>query len=163
MLTLNTWSYDRQLVTEISDMPDGTYGFIYEVTHTPSGLKYIGKKVLYFERNKRLGKKALETLRLERKSKGIGGRTPGKVKIITESDWVDYHGSHLKIKELLKLDGPEAFSRRILQYVPNKKQLTYFECKHLFINEALETRNNYINDNVLGKFYRKDFDLKSNK
>ena len=85
------------------------------------------------------------------------------MKIITESDWVDYHGSHLKIKELLKLDGPEAFSRRILQYVPNKKQLTYFECKHLFINEALETRNNYINDNVLGKFYRKDFDLKSNK
>ena len=50
------------------------------------------------------------------------------------------------------------FQRRILHYVQNKKQLTYFECKYLFINEVLENRSNYINDNILGKFYRKDFD-----
>jgi len=79
--------------------------------------------------------------------------------VITESDWVSYFGSHLKIKELLKSDGPLAFSKKIIQYVPNKKQLTYFECKHLFINEVLDSRNNYINDNILGKFYRKDFNL----
>ena len=98
--------------------------------------------------------------RLERKAKGIGGRTPAKQKIITESDWVSYFGSHLKIKELLKRDGPLAFSKKIIQYVPNKKQLTYFECKHLFINGVLEHNNEqYMNDNVLGKFYRKDFNL----
>ena len=162
-MTYPTWTYDGKLITEINDMPEGTYGFIYEVTHIQSDQKYIGKKVLYFERNKRLGKKALEELRLERKSKGIGGRTPLKQKVVTESDWMTYYGSHLKIKELLKLDGPLAFKKDILQFVSNKKLLTYFECKHLFINEALETRNNYINDNVLGKFYRKDFDLKSKK
>ena len=49
------------------------------------------------------------------------------------------------------------FERRILCYVPNKKLLTYFECKYLFINEVLEQDDVYINDNVLGKFYRKDF------
>ena len=53
----------------------------------------------------------------------------------------------------------EAFTKKILQYVSNKKQLTYFECKYLFINEVLDSRNNYINDNILGKFYRKDFEL----
>lgn len=161
MPTLPTWTFQGRLITEISDMPEGTYGFIYETFHKPSGLKYIGKKVLYFERNKRLGKKALEALREERKAKGIGGRTPLKQKVVTESDWKDYYGSHPKIKELVKGSNNlrEDFERKILDFVPNKKLLTYFECKHLFINEVLETYSHqYINDNVLGKFYRKDFD-----
>lgn len=140
-------------------MPVDTYGFIYEVLHIPTGKKYIGKKVLYFERNKRLGKKELEELKLERKENGIGGRTPLKKKVITESDWKTYYGSHLDIKKMLKEDGPESFKRTILEYVPNKKLLTYYECKYLFIKEVLENRDNYINDNILGKFYRKDFNL----
>jgi|TARA_B110000908_G_scaffold160203_1_gene203180 hypothetical protein len=156
-MTLPTWNYQGRMVTEISDMPDGTYGFIYETKHIPSGIKYIGKKVLFFERNKRLGKRALETLRLERKEKGIGGRTPAKQKIITESDWKDYYGSHKDILKLVKEGTPQDFSRTILQFVSSKKLLTYYECKYLFINEALETQGIYINDNVLGKFYRKDF------
>ena len=158
-MTHPCWTYGGKIVNEISDMPEGTYGFIYEVTHKPSSLKYIGKKVLYFERNKRLGKRALQALREERKSKGIGGRVPLKQKIITESDWKDYYGSHETIKKLIANHPVEQFERRILQYVSNKKQLTYFECKHLFINEVLDTRNNYINDNILGKFYSKDFNL----
>jgi len=85
-MTHPCWTYHSKIVNEISDMPEDTYGFIYEVTHKPSGLKYIGKKVLYFERNKRLGKRALQALREERKSKGIGGRVPLKQKVITESD-----------------------------------------------------------------------------
>tara|TARA_R110002124_G_scaffold61188_1_gene167775 strand:- start:6261 stop:6743 length:483 start_codon:yes stop_codon:yes gene_type:complete len=157
MVTLPTWKYKSEPITQISDMPEGTYGFIYETTHIETGKKYIGKKVLYFERNKRLGVKALAALKEERKSKGIGGRTPLKQKIITESDWLTYYGSQKEILNLVKEEGPIAFQREILEYVPTKKQLTYFECKYLFIKEVLETRNNYINDNVLGKFYRKDF------
>ncbi len=156
-MTIPTWNYQGRIVTELSDMPDGTYGFIYETKHIPSGIKYIGKKVLFFERNKRLGKRALETLRLERKEKGIGGRTPLKQKVITESDWKDYYGSHKDILKLVKEGTPQDFSRTILQFVFTKKLLTYYECKYLFINEALETQDIYVNDNVLGKFYRKDF------
>ena len=81
-----TWTYKGRLVNEISDMPEGTYGFIYQTTHKASGKKYIGKKVLFFERNKRLGKRALEALREERKAKGLRGRVPLKQKVITESD-----------------------------------------------------------------------------
>ena len=157
MVTVPGWTYRGHIVNDISDMPEGTYGFIYETTHKPTNQKYIGKKVLFFERNKRLGKRALEALREERKAKGIGGRVPLKQKVITESDWKDYYGSHKDIIALIKNNKQMEFSRKILQFVPNKKLLTYYECKYLFINEVLESHNNYINDNILGKFYKKDF------
>ena len=159
-MTQPSWIHQGRIFNDISDFPEDTYGFIYEVYHKPTGQKYIGKKVLFFERNKRLGKKALEELRLERKAKGIGGRVPLKQKVITESDWKEYYGSHPKIKELVKesTDLRKDFERKILDLVPNKKLLTYYECKHLFINDVLETYSHmYINDNILGKFYRKDF------
>ena len=151
------WLYKKQKIDSIDDMPKDTYGFIYEVTHTKSKRKYIGKKVLYFERNKRLGKRALAALKEERAKKGMKGRTPLKQKVITESDWKTYYGSHKDILKLIKEGKQGEFTKEILHYVPNKKQLTYFECKYLFINEVLE-HNDYINDNILAKFYRKDFD-----
>ena len=159
-MTQPSWTYQGRIFNDISDFPEGTYGFIYEVYHKPTGLKYIGKKVLYFERNKKLGKRALEELRQERKAKGIGGRVPLKQKVITESDWKDYYGSHPYIKKYVKesKDLRQDFERKILDFVPSKKMLTYYECKHLFINDVLETYSHqYINDNILGKFYRKDF------
>ena len=159
-MTNPTWTYQGRYFNDISDFPEDTYGFIYEVFHKPSGLKYLGKKVLRFERNKRLGKRALQALKEERKAKGIGGRTPLKQKIITESDWKDYYGSHPKIIKLVKesVDLRADFEKKILDFVPTKKLLTYYECKHLFINDVLETHSHqYINDNILGKFYRKDF------
>lgn len=159
IMTEPTWTYQGRIINEIPDFPEDTYGFIYEVKHIPTGYKYIGKKVLFFERNKQLGKRALEELKEERKANGIGGRTPQKHKVVTESDWKTYYGSHEKIKSLIKetKNFKEDWERKILCFVPNKKLLTYFECKYLFINEVLEIRSNYINDNVLGKFYRKDF------
>lgn len=159
-MTNPLWTYQGRIFNDITDFPEDTYGFIYEVFHKPTGQKYIGKKVLRFERNKRLGKRALEELRLERKAQGIGGRVPLKQKVITESDWKDYFGSHPTIKKLVKdsTDLSIDFERKILDLVPNKKLLTYYECKHLFINDVLETYSHqYINDNILGKFYRKDF------
>ena len=159
MVTTPGWTYNSKLITDISEMPTGSYGFIYETFHKPSGKKYLGKKVLFFECNKRLGKRALEALREERKAKGIGGRTPLKQKIITESDWKTYYGSHKDILKYVKEGSPMDFERRILCFVPNKKLLTYYECKYLFINEVLENQDAYINDNILGKFYRKDFTL----
>ena len=159
MPTVPSWTYQGRLITDISDMPKDTYGFIYEVRYKPNDTRYIGKKVLFFERNKRLGKKALAALREERKTKGIGGRVPLKQKVITESDWKDYFGSQKEIVALAKKDqAGENWEKRILEFVPNKKLLTYYETKHLFINNVLEdSYSALINDNILGKFYRKDF------
>lgn len=133
------WVYNGDIIESIHQMPEGTYGFIYEVTHLPTGRKYIGKKVLIFNRT-------LPPL------KG----TKRKRKVQKESDWMTYYGSHQEIKTLIKEGKQEEFSREILEFVPTKKLLTYFECKYLFIKEVLE-HNEYINDNILAKFYRKDF------
>ena len=157
MIRQGVWVYKDKIITDIEDMPENTYGFIYEITHIPTKRKYLGKKVLYFERNKKLGKRELEALKLERKQKGLKGRTPIKKKVIKESDWKTYYGSQKEIKQLVKEGKTEDFKREILQFVPNKKFLTYYETKYLFVNEVLENRDNYINDNILGKFYTKDF------
>ena len=138
-MTIPTWTYNGQLITEIKDMPENTFGFIYEVFHKPSGKKYLGKKVLHFNRT-------LPPL------KGM----KRKRKVVKESDWRTYFGSHVEIKQLIKEEKQNEFVRRILQFVPTKKLLTYYECKYLFINEVLE-HDEYINDNILAKFYRKDF------
>jgi len=135
-----SWIYDGRIINEISDMPEGTFGFIYEVIHTPTERKYIGKKVLYFNRS-------LPPLAGQKR----------KRKVIKESDWKTYYGSHQEIVELIKEGKQEEFTKQILCFVKSKKLLTYYETKYLFIKEVLEYRNNYINDNVLGKFYRKDF------
>ena len=160
MPTTATWSYQGRVITSISDMPEGTYGFIYEVIYKPTDIRYIGKKVLYFERNKRLGKKALEALKEERAEKGLRGRVPLKQKVVTESDWISYFGSQKEILALSKEDNTgKNWEKRILQFVSSKKLLTYYETKYLFKNGILEDKySTHINDNILGKFFRKDFD-----
>lgn len=159
MPTTATWTYQGRVITSISDMPINTYGFIYEVLYKPTSTKYIGKKVLYFERNKKLGKKALEILKEERAAQGLRGRVPLKQKVITESDWKDYYGSQKEIVALSKLDNAgENWQKKILKFASNKKLLTYYETKYLFNSEVLETsHNSYINDNILGKFFTRDF------
>ena len=151
------WLYKKDVIDSIEKMPKDTYGFIYQVTHLPTGRKYIGKKVLYFERNVRLGKRELQALKEERKAKGIGGRTPLKKKMVKESDWKTYYGSQTEIKDLVKNGKESDFKREILKFVDNKKHLTYFECKYLFIYEVLENNKEFINDNILAKFYSRDF------
>ena len=160
MPTTATWTYQGRVITSIKDMPEGTYGFIYEVIYKPTDVRYIGKKVLYFERNKRLGKKALKALQEERSKQGLRGRTPTKQKVIIESDWKEYYGSQKEIVALSKKDNcSKNWEKRILQFVPSKKLLTYYETKYLFEKGILENKYSaHINDNILGKFFRKDFD-----
>jgi len=149
------WTYKDQKVNTIKDLPANTYGFIYEVTHLPTGRKYLGKKVLYFKRNVKIGKRELAKLKQERKKKGIGGRPPKKKQVIKESDWKTYYGSQKEIKKLVENEDKSNFKREILQISFDKKHLTYLETKILFTREVLE-KQEYFNDNILGKFYSKD-------
>lgn len=150
MITQDPWTYKGRMVTELLDMPAGTFGFIYQITHRKTNRKYIGKKVLYFERTKKLTKKELA----EQTGRG---RKPTTKKVVTESDWRDYFGSNKEFLETVKTSGKTEFDREILEFVPNRKLLTYYECKYLFKLGAIEPSSLYYNDNVLGKFFRKDF------
>ena len=140
----------KKYYKSIEDFPEGTFGFIYIVTHKPSGKSYIGKKVLYHNVKKTLTKKEL--------AEQTGpGRKPTKKIVTKESDWKTYYGSAKPILELIKDGKQEEFTREILQLVPNKKLLTYYECKYLFEYGVLEHPEGYFNDNILGKFFSKDF------
>jgi hypothetical protein len=150
MITEGTWTYKGRLITELLDMPAGTFGFIYQITHRETNRRYIGKKVLYFERTKRLTKKELA----EQTGKG---RKPTTKKVVVESDWKDYYGSNKEFLETVRIFGRSEFDREILEFVPSRKLLTYYECKYLFKLGVIEPGSLYYNDNILGKFFRKDF------
>ena len=85
------WLYNEQEITDISQFPQNTFGFVYEVI-TPEGKKYVGKKVLYHNRKQKLTKKelALHTGR---------GRKPTHKTIQKESDWKNYYGSNTHLKK----------------------------------------------------------------
>ena len=144
------WLYQNKEVLSLEDLPQDTYGFIYIVTHLPSGKSYIGKKSLFHNVKKKLTKKQLA------EQTGRGRKSTTEV-IQKESDWKTYYGSAKPILDLIKEGKQEEFTREILQLVPNKKLLTYYECKFLFMLGVIEQQEGYFNDNILGKFFRKDF------
>ena len=53
------WLYKEKVIEKIEDFPQDTFGFIYMVTHKPSGKSYIGKKSLFYNIKKKLTKKEL--------------------------------------------------------------------------------------------------------
>ena len=146
------WTYKNQEITGISDFPNNTMGFIYRVVHIPSGKAYIGKKVLQHTRKVRLTKKELAEYA------GVVGRKPSFKLAVKESDWQTYWGSNKYLKELMKEEPLENFERQILACAPTKKLLTYYEVKYQMVYQVLEKPNEFFNDNILGKFYTKDFD-----
>ena len=139
------WLYKGLEINEISDLPNNAFGFVYQTTHLPTNKKYIGKKSLMYNLKKKLGKK--EKLLWEGK-----GRPPVYKRVLKESDWKNYYGSHSFIKEA----NEEDLKREILEISYHKKELTYLECKYQFTLGVLESRS-YLNDNILGKFFDKDF------
>jgi len=138
------WLYKDKEINSIDDMPADTFGFVYLVTHTPSGKKYLGKKQL-------ISNRTLPPLKGSKR----------KRKIQKESDWKTYYGSQSEVKQLVKESQDKLeFVREIIIFTSTKKQLTYFETKLQFVNEVLEN-DEYLNSNILGKFFRKDLYDKS--
>jgi serine/threonine protein kinase len=132
------WLYNNNQINSIDDFPEGTFGFVYEVSHEKTGKKYIGKKQIFSLRT-------APPLKGHRK----------KRKIIKESDWKNYYGSQKDIKNLVKENKEDEFKREILEICYTKKQLTYYELKWQILKNVLED-DNYLNDNLLGKFYKRD-------
>jgi hypothetical protein len=143
------WLYNNEVVETIEDIPANTFGFIYITTHISSGISYIGKKSLYHNVKRKLTKKELA------EQTGRGRKSTTET-IQKESDWKTYYGSEDFIKQRIKEKKQDEFKREIIHFVGNKKMLTYFECKYQFMYGVIENEN-YLNSNILGKFYKKDF------
>lgn len=150
---MKNWFYEGKEIKDISQFPLGTFGFVYEVI-TPEGKKYIGKKVLYHNQKRKLTRAELA------EQTGRGRKSLFKI-VSKESDWKSYFGSNASLKKQI-VEGEvtkESLDRQILEMAFNKKHLTYLETKYLFQLGVLEHPELYYNDNILGKFFSKDFDF----
>jgi|SaaInlStandDraft_5_1057022.scaffolds.fasta_scaffold99170_2 hypothetical protein len=106
-------------------------GFVY-VIETPDGKFYIGRKYFHSIR------KVKDKVRRQR----------------TESDWKNYYGSSVYLKEIVKEQGKDSFKRIILSLHKTRGDCNYEETKQQFIHDVLED-SNFLNDNINGKWHRK--------
>lgn len=146
-----SWIFNNKEINDVKQLDKHIMGFVYRIDHIPSNKSYIGKKFLVFTRKQKLGKKELKIF------EGQKGRSP-KFKIVSkESDWKTYWSSNKPLVELVKNEPKENFKRIILHFASSKKELTYFETKYQFLYEVLEKPTEFFNDNILGKFFTRDF------
>jgi hypothetical protein len=139
----NKWSHSEEFD------PQDYFGFVYKITNLTNSKFYIGKKYFYYTSNVKLGKKELAALPVTR------GRKSTTKQVIKESDWRSYWGSSKELQQDVKELGAEMFECIILKLCKDKKELTYYELHYQCTNECLLSYDSY-NDNILGKFFRKD-------
>jgi hypothetical protein len=126
-------------------IPKGAVGFVYLMNYKSSDGKfysYIGKKNFYSKRKKKFGKKALAAM-TDKRAK--------KYETVIKLDYENYFSSNKELKQAYK-DGKLIY-RTILKICFSKMELTYEETKAQFKYEVLE-RDNYLNGNILGRFYK---------
>jgi len=127
---------------------DGCFGFVYKITNTITNKFYIGKKAFFHNKKKKLTKKELA------EQTGPGRKPTTKVEQV-DSGWRNYYGSSKELLADIKSLGADKFQRIILDFCETKKQLTYSEIYHQMTYQVLFVES--YNDNILGKFYRRDF------
>ena len=120
---MTEWIYQGQ---EITELPDEVIGFVYEITNTVNGRKYIGKKLSRFKRSRPPLK--------GRKNKRRGHK---------ESDWRDYWGSSDKLNEDVQALGTDKFTREILYYCNSRGLMSYLEAREQFERRVLESDDYY--------------------
>lgn len=134
------WYYQNGEVTELPEC----VGFIYIITNTQTGRRYIGKKLSFFS------KTSIKTILLK-----SGVKKKKKVKSQVESDWRTYYGSCLELqKDVLEL-GAENFHREILSYEHSKGDLSYAEIREQILNKVLENPLLWYNGILSCKIHRR--------
>lgn len=131
-----TWFYnDKEFTAE--DIPDRAIGFLYIITHLPTGNKYVGRKLL-----------------TKASTKTVNGK---KKKIRKPSDWENYWSSSPTIIEMIKNANGDTsdFKREILCFAYSKSSLTYMEECYQYTLGVLEN-DGWINSNIRSKQYRKN-------
>ena len=121
------WTYLNEPITVL---PEDCVGFVYEITNTTNGRKYIGKKLARFKRSR----------------PPLKGRK-NKRRFKVDSDWQDYYGSSDELSaDVLKI-GKEKFKREVLFFCKSKAELSYVEAREQFARKVLES-NDYYNGHI---------------
>ena len=117
------------------------YSFVYVITNTANGRKYVGKKFLWSQRT-------LPPLK---------GQTR-KRKVVKPSDWEKYYGSCKPLIKDIEKYGKEAFTREIIELYPDKREANYAElCFQIYANVLGEVDKNgdrvWYNENIDRIYY----------
>lgn len=120
-----SWLFESTLVELL---PEDCVGFVYLITNTVSGRKYIGKKLAKFS------KTTVKTVKLKN-----GTKKKRKIRSKIDSDWQLYYGSNDELKKDIQTLGPENFTREILYYCKSKAECSYIEAREQFRHQVLES------------------------
>jgi len=127
------WNYRGQRIKSREDLPADAVGFVYRILNRRTEQVYIGKKIL-------LNKRTRPPLK---------GYKRKRVDYV-ESNWMKYTGSNAESKKW----EIENCYREIIYICYNKTMMSYYETKLQFTENVLEN-DKFLNDNILGKFYKK--------
>ena len=93
------WVYKGNELTDDA-IPAKAQGFIYIITYTPTGQRYIGRKLLTKAHRRQQNKKIIRSR--------------------VESDWREYWSSSPEIKAMIEREGTDNFVREVLVFADTK-------------------------------------------
>ena len=124
-----SWYYKGK---EVLELPEDCIGYVYCITNTVSGRKYIGKKLAKFSKT---------SYKVVKQKNGL--KKKKKIKSKVESDWQTYYGSNDVLNEDVNNLGKDKFTREILFYCNSKAQCSYIEAREQFTHKVLESTDYY--------------------
>jgi hypothetical protein len=124
-----SWWYQGTLVEQL---PEDCVGFVYIITNTTNGKKYIGKKLAKFS------KTTYKTVKLKN-----GTKKKKKIRSKVDSDWQEYYGSSPNLQKDIDTLGTDKFTREILYYCKSKAECSYIEAREQFAQKVLESDDYY--------------------
>lgn len=126
---MSDWIYDGK---PVQSLPEDCVGFVYIITNTDTGKKYIGKKLAKFAKTK-----------YKMHTQKNGKKVRKKIKSKVDSDWQEYYGSSPNLTKDIEILGKEKFTREILYYCASKAECSYIEAREQFTHKVLESDDYY--------------------
>jgi len=120
-----SWLFENN---QVEILPEDCVGFVYLITNTVSGRKYIGKKLAKF------AKTSYKVVKLKN-----GTKKKKKIRSKIDSDWQTYYGSNDELNKDIQTLGPDQFTREILFYCKSKAECSYVEAREQFRHKVLES------------------------